>query len=456
MFQFPILPIVIIAIAIILIFITGYVKAPPNMVYIISGLKRKPKFISGKSTIKIPFLQRVDKLSLEMLSVDVKTSKTIPTADYINILVDSVATVKIANTEESITRASENFLNKNSSYVNEMIVNVLEGNLREIIGGMPLVDIMNDRKSFAQLVQENAATDMAKMGLEIVSFNIQNIDDAGIGVIDNLGIANTVAIQKSAEISKANAEKEIAVAQANANLEANEAQVKSETAIAERQNALAIKKAELRKAENQKEAEAEAAYAIAEEEQRKTKENVTADANAVKAKREIEIRRDVLVSERNNEEDAKLYAAQQEAKAIRAVAEANAEAKKLEAEAEAKKVEMLGQAEADALYKKAEAMKQYGEAAILETALKAYVEMSENLVKPLEKVDSITMYGDGNQAKLVADTTKTLTQLDNGLSDALGIDIKSMIGQFMGTKLGVQSAVKNIDAEETNLDTSEE
>jgi len=130
------------------------------MVYIISGLKRKPKFISGKSTVKIPFLQRVDKLSLEMLSVDVKTSKTIPTADYINILVDSVATVKIANTEESITRASENFLNKNSSYVNEMIVNVLEGNLREIIGGMPLVDIMNDRKSFAQLVQENAATDI--------------------------------------------------------------------------------------------------------------------------------------------------------------------------------------------------------------------------------------------------------------------------------------------------------
>ena len=445
MFQFPILPIVIVAIAIILIFITGYVKAPPNMVYIISGLKRKPKFISGKSTVKIPFLQRVDKLSLEMLSVDVKTSKTIPTADYINILVDSVATVKIANTEESITRASENFLNKNSSYVNEMIVNVLEGNLREIIGGMPLVDIMNDRKSFAQLVQENAATDMAKMGLEIVSFNIQNIDDAGIGVIDNLGIANTVAIQKSAEISKANAEKEIAVAQANANLEANEAQVKSETAIAERQNALAIKKAELRKAENQKEAEAEAAYAIAEEEQRKTKENVTADAHAVKAKREIEIRRDVLVSERNNEEDAKLYAAQQEAKAIRAVAEANAEAKKLEAEAEAKKVEMIGQAEADALYKKAEAMKQYGEAAILETALNAYVEMSKNIVSPLEKIDSITMYGDGNQAKLVADTTKTLTQLDSGLNDALGIDIKSMISQFMGTKLGVQSAVKNIE-----------
>lgn len=423
------------------ILLMGYVKAPPNMVYIISGLKRKPKYISGKSTIKIPFLQRVDKLSLAMLSVDVKTSKTIPTADYINIMVDSVAVVKIPNDEESIKKAAENFLNRSSEYINEMIVSVLEGNLREIIGGMPLVNIMNDRKAFAQMVQENAITDMARMGLEIVSFNIQNIDDAGIGVIDNLGIANTVAIQKSAEISRANAEKEIAVAQANANLEANEAQVKSETTIAERQNQLAIKKAELLKLENQKNAEAEAAYSIAQEEQRKTKESVTADANAVKAQREIDIRRNVLISERNNEEDAKLYAAQKEAEAIKAVAEANAKAKKLEAEAEAAKVEMVGQAEADALLRKAEAMKQYGEAAILESVLKAYVEMSANIVKPLENIDSITLYGEGNQAKLVEDTTKSLTQLDSGLKDALGIDIKSMLGSFLGTKLGVQSAI---------------
>ena len=423
------------------ILLMGYVKAPPNMVYIISGLKRKPKYISGKSTIKIPFLQRVDKLSLAMLSVDVKTSKTIPTADYINIMVDSVAVVKIPNDKESIKKAAENFLNRSSEYINEMIVSVLEGNLREIIGGMPLVNIMNDRKAFAQMVQENAITDMARMGLEIVSFNIQNIDDAGIGVIDNLGIANTVAIQKSAEISRANAEKEIAVAQANANLEANEAQVKSETTIAERQNQLAIKKAELLKLENQKNAEAEAAYSIAQEEQRKTKESVTADANAVKAQREIDIRRNVLISERNNEEDAKLYAAQKEAEAIKAVAEANAKAKKLEAEAEAAKVEMVGQAEADALLRKAEAMKQYGEAAILESVLKAYVEMSANIVKPLENIDSITLYGEGNQAKLVEDTTKSLTQLDSGLKDALGIDIKSMLGSFLGTKLGVQSAI---------------
>lgn len=52
----------------------------------------------------------------------------------------------------------------------------------------------------------------------IVTFNIQNIDDAGLGVIENLGIANTVAIRKDAEISKANAQKEIAVAQADANM----------------------------------------------------------------------------------------------------------------------------------------------------------------------------------------------------------------------------------------------
>ena len=242
MFDNPITLVCVIAVVLVVaLLVAGYLKAPPDKAYIITGLGRKPKILIGKAGIRIPLLQRVDKLSLQMLSVDVKTTKTIPTLDYINIMVDSVAVVKIGNAPELINRAAENFLNRDSKYINSMVVNVLEGNLREIIGSMRLVDIMNDRKTFAQKVQDNAAQDMAKMGLEIVSFNIQNIDDNQLGVIDNLGIANTVAIRKTAEISKANAEKEIAVAQAEANRSANDARVASQTAIAEKNTELSIK-----------------------------------------------------------------------------------------------------------------------------------------------------------------------------------------------------------------------
>ena len=193
MIQFIVIGAIIIIVLVICVL--GYVKAPTDQALIISGISRAPKVIIGRSSIRIPFLQRVDRLHLGMLSVDVKTSRTIPTLDYINIMVDSVATVKIGTTPELLKAAQENFLNKNSAYINNMIVCVLEGNLREIIGSMKLTDIMNDRKSFAQKVSEDAKEDMNKMGLEIVSFNIQNISDGELGVIDNLGIANTVAIR---------------------------------------------------------------------------------------------------------------------------------------------------------------------------------------------------------------------------------------------------------------------
>ena len=132
---------VIIGIAALIIFFLivigmGYVKAPTDQAIIISGLKKEPKFIIGRSSVRIPFLQRLDRLSLKMLSIDVRTSKTIPTLDYINIMVDSVAIVKIGTTQTLIKAAAENFLNKDSGYINQMVVNVLEGNLREIIGAM--------------------------------------------------------------------------------------------------------------------------------------------------------------------------------------------------------------------------------------------------------------------------------------------------------------------------------
>ena len=126
------------------------------------------------------------------------------------------------------------------------VVDVLEGNVREIIGQMKLEDIVQDRKLFAEKVQENAAPDMERMGLEIVSFNVQNVTDEG-NVIENLGIDRVVSISKSAQISRAESERDIAVAKANAEKQANDARIEAETAIAERNNELEIKKQELKR-----------------------------------------------------------------------------------------------------------------------------------------------------------------------------------------------------------------
>ncbi len=204
---------VLITIAIVVVVIcllaTGYVKAPTDKAFIISGLRKIPRVIIGRATIKVPFLERKDELTLQLIQIDVKTASTVPTADYINVRVDSNVNVKVGSNEELIKLSAQNFLGKDTNYIAGVAREVLEGNVREIVGTMKLEDMVKDRKKFAEAVKENAEPDLNAMGLELISFNVQNfIDDNK--VIENLGIDNIVTIQKNAEIAKANSEKDIA------------------------------------------------------------------------------------------------------------------------------------------------------------------------------------------------------------------------------------------------------
>ena len=192
--------IAIVVIAIIVIFLAvGYVKAPPDMAFIISGIKKKSKIVIGKAAIRIPFFERLDKLNLRLIPIDVKTSNAVPTADYININVDATVNVKISNEPEKLRLAAENFLNQNTQYIAQVAREVLEGNMREIVGQMRLEEMGSNRQAFADKVKQNADPDLRAMGLEIVSFNVQNfVDDNGI--INDMGIDNTMQIKKKAAI----------------------------------------------------------------------------------------------------------------------------------------------------------------------------------------------------------------------------------------------------------------
>ena len=92
----------IIIIFILIIILIGYVKAPPDMAFIISGAKKKPKVLIGRAGVKIPVLERLDKLYLGQISVDIKTDTYIPTNDFINVKVDAIAKIRIKNDEEGL------------------------------------------------------------------------------------------------------------------------------------------------------------------------------------------------------------------------------------------------------------------------------------------------------------------------------------------------------------------
>ena len=421
----------VVVVALIALLFASYIKAPTDKALIVSGLRKTPKYVIGRSSLKIPFLQRVDKLDLKMISVDVKTKESVPTNEYINVNIDSAVKIKVGSSPEMLGKAASNFLNKNSDYIRESVVDVLEGNVREIIGQMKLEDIVQDRKLFAEKVQENAAPDMERMGLEIVSFNVQNVTDEG-NVIENLGIDRVVSISKSAQISRAESERDIAVAKANAEKQANDARIEAETAIAERNNELEIKKQELKRAADVKKAEADAAYEIQQQEQRKTIEITTANANIAKQEKEIELReKEITVKEKTldadirkqaeaekyaaqQKADAELYQRQKEAEAKQFEIQKQAEAKKSQAEAdrfakeqeaeavkaqgfaEAESIKAKGLAEAEAMEKKADAMAKYGKAAMTEMIIKVLPEMAGAIAKPLEAIDKVTIIDSGN------------------------------------------------------------
>lgn len=349
----------IVIILLLLIVTIGYVKAPPDTAYIISGLRKK--IIVGKASIKIPFLERLDKLSLKLIPIDVKTSSMVPTADYINIQVDAAVNVKVGSDSNKLELAAQNFLNQNSDYMARVAREVLEGNMREIVGRMRLEEMVSDRQKFAELVKENAMPDLAAMGLNIVSFNVQNFTDAN-GVIDDLGIDNISQIKKKAAIAKAEADRQ-----------ANDARVAAEREIAIKNNDLSIQKAELKKVADVKQATADAAYEIEKENQRKTIEVTSADANIAKQEREVllkskeaEVKEKALEAEvkkqaeaekfavqqkadaelytRQNEAEAKKFEIQQEAEAQRAKADAD----RYSREREAQGIQLVGEAEAEA------------------------------------------------------------------------------------------------------------
>ena len=133
-------PILAIIVAVVIVFAMGYVKAPPDCAYIISGLRKKT--VIGKAAIKIPFLERIDKVSLKLIPIDVKTSSSVPTADYININVDAVVNVKVSDKPEMLQLAAQNFLNVNPDYIGKVAREVLEGNMREIVGQMKLEEMI--------------------------------------------------------------------------------------------------------------------------------------------------------------------------------------------------------------------------------------------------------------------------------------------------------------------------
>ena len=494
-----IIAIIVLAIAILAILASGYVKASPNKAYIISGIKREPKVLIGRAGIKIPFLEKKDELILKQISIDIKTNGYIPTKDFIGVDIDAVAKVRVltqrdvtvnakgevvagadANkriTTEMANAAMKNFLNMNEDQIRDALTDSLQGNMREIIGTQCLKELCNDRKTFGDEVQAKAQKDMNALGIWIESCNIQKIEDEN-NLITALGQDNMSQIQKDASVAKAQADRDVAIARAQAQKDANDAQVIAETEIAQKQTELAIKKAELKKESDIKKAEADAAYKIQEEEQRKTVEITTANANLARQEKELELKeREVSIKENALEAEVKKtaeankYAAQQKADAEQYERQKRAEAELFEIQRQAEAEKAKSEAERFAKEQAAEAVKAAGLAEAAAVAAKGKAEAEAIQAKAeaeaagiLKKAEAMKQYGDAARQQMELDTLKVYFEQLPKIAEAVakgymnvdsikmfGGDSSKLAGDIMTTVTQVTDGIK----ESTGLDINE-
>ena len=490
---------VLLAVILVIVLIKSCWKvAGTNEVLIVSGMG-KVKRKTGGGIFVIPLLQRTQRMTLENIQVDFTSRNEIPTQDAIHVLVDAVANMSISLDPARQAVAASKFAGYTVAQIRDIVIPVLEGNIREIISQTKFEDLIRgDKKVFAEKIQENVTPNLADLGIDLTTFNIQNFSDRN-GVIQDLGVDNIEKIRKEAQIAAAKAKAEVAVAQAQADKDANDAKVAAATEIAQKQTEFAIRKAELQKQADTEQAKADAAKQIEAENQRREQEIATANANLARQEKEIElqeravaIKEKALEAEIKKTAEAKKYAEQQAADAAlyktQKAAEADlferqrlAEAAKIEAEkkaeadlalaqaeaaakkaladavkaqgeaeaaaaqakglAEAEAIKAKLQAEADGLREKAEAMKQYGDAAMADMqmqAIKTYFEQLPEIARAVgegyQGVDKIVMLGN-DSGQLAGNIMSTTTQISEGLSESIGIDLKGLLTGMLGAKI---------------------
>ena len=431
------LVLIIIAAAVVLIMLVNYRKVPPNIALVISGgIRRRYKvkdedgnvtvkkfgyrIVRGGATMVIPFFERVDKLNLGIMQVDIRTTQPVPSQEYISVMVDGVANIKVGSDDVSIATAAEQFLNWKQEDIAAIAQQVLEGNMREIIGRMTIADLVQNRDKFATETSRAAAADMANMGLEIINITIQNFAD-NEGVVETMATKNIVEKERDAQIAKADALQQ-----------GHKSKVEADALMAEQ-----VKELELKQAE----------YKIQQEIARKSFEEERAEAEMIRLQKQtelerqqVEIQRQKLNVEIREKAEAERDARIAQAEAEKAEQQARADAEFYAAQKQAEAILMKGKAEAESLELKANAMQKYGEAAMLEMVVNKLPEVAKAIGEPLAQTEKILMFGEGAATGLTRDVTGSMMQTFEAMKGAVGLDIPKMLkdistGGLVGRKV---------------------
>lgn len=427
---FNLLPAAVGIMVLVLVFESCWRKCPPDKLMIVSGAG-KMRSVSGKGTFVIPLLQRVDTLSLGAVQVQLTTENDIPTQDAILIHACAVANFQIGQTPELIETASKNYLNMDKEEMTRQVTEVMLGKMREVIGQMDLKELMRDRESFNAKVFDGSKDDLANLGLELRTFNVQDFSDSQ-GIIRSMGADQAAEIKKEAELAQIRAAEEVAI----------------------RQNQLDLKQADLKKQADKAKAEADMVKAtVTAEKQRELyiaqqEAEIAAETKKVElAERQADVRERELNATVKKQAEADRYAAEQAAEADLYKRTKQAEAARIERQNESDAALYSAQKDAEGIKAQAEAYNGMDNPYLLANRyIDIMPKVAEQVAKPLTAVDSIKMYGSGNAQKLVRETTSIVDQVPSGLKDSTGIDLPSLLnGLISNPDIDADSAENSVE-----------
>ena len=462
---------------IILVF-SRYTKVGPNQVLIVSGMKHKMedgskvgfRIVKGGGTFVLPVFEKVDILSLELLTIDVQTPE-VYTSKGVPVKVDGVAQIKVKGDDVSIRTSAEQFLGKAQDEIRNIATQTLEGHLRAILGTMTVEEIYQNRDAFASKVQEVAAGDMANMGLSIVSFTIRDIRDTQ-GYLDALGKPRIAQVKRDAQIAQAEADRDAMIKSSQATQAGQEAKFAADSKIAEAQRDYQTNVAGYQAVVNQKKAEADLAYDL---QKFKTGQLVKAEevqVQIIEKQKQIELQQQEILRKQRELEanvqkpaDAERYKVETLANAkkfqleteaagaasatkatgfasadvAKATGIAEADANRARGLAEAAVIEAQGKATAEAMRVKAESFKQYNEAAVIEMIVRILPEVAGKISEPLAKTEKMVIINSGNgpgggASKLTGDVTQIIAQLPPVIESLTGIKFEKLLEQVPALK----------------------
>ncbi|CAM9132627.1 unnamed protein product [Ectocarpus sp. 12 AP-2014] len=441
---------------VLLLYIMGNcIITPPSQVAVISG-PGKSRMVIGQCAFQKWFIERVEILSLELITLTVKSTEAetvrgvrVTVSGTCQVKVDAFTQQDLAQNLPQITLACQHFLGKTEDQVHQALLRTLEGHQRQILGTLTVEELYKDRAAFSQRVREHIQEDLNNMGFALVSYTVNQVLDSQ-GYMEALGATQTALVKREAAEGESKniseAKKRVAENESSANMAEATYRAEAHVGVAmedEKRAAadrdLAIKKAAYKAEVNHAEATAAVAFDIEKARQGQTVVREQTKQRAEEALVMLDVQgTEALTMQKQKEgvSKAMLIEEKNKAEAIRAKADAKAHEINQVGLAEASAILAKGEAESKVLELRGDSFQHFGNAAIVQSIVDRLPDIAREIAAPLAKTDKMVFIageGGGAGSRLTQDVGSILAQLPETVEALTGVDITKGLDRMVGS-----------------------